>query len=123
MIPLSEHPRHVAAQADIDRLAAARSKIETRLAELDLLVARQAPMDRPSQHVAAALQFAETGIAVNSAAMIGSLNDERQALLPQRDALTLLIGRRLEDPYVIRPELSRELLDLGAVKLYQHSAT
>lgn len=105
MIPLSEQPKYIASKAEVDRLAGARAKIETRLAEVEILLGQQAPHDRTSHHVVAALQFAETGMAVNSGNVISSLNEERQALVQQRDALTSLISQKVDGLYMIRQEL------------------
>jgi len=106
---VSQNPRFAELQSDVDRLNAALSKVEVRLAEIDAMrLAPGSPEILEDRQVAAALSFAETGSVVDAYVAGQNLEAERLALSSQREALRNAIAQRRAEQYRVIGELSIE---------------
>lgn len=83
MVPLMKQPLYVDAFAVFNELAGALAKVQNRIAELSLLLSglQDLSADRESGHVAAALDFANTGKVSRSTAYDTTGMVEEHALL------------------------------------------
>ena len=107
MKPITEQPRYVAALGEINELNAALAKIQTRLVEIDAQVHEGAPqLDRHSNHVAAALSFAATGVVSAPGNSPAALQQERDMLQQQAAAVQGTVSARSAAMYTLKQELS-----------------
>ena len=105
MQPLAQQPAYIEAQQDLDKVVAAVAAIDTRLAEIDALL-EEGRVRQARDLADVGLEFARTGVAVNPSTLMLTLQEERQALAPQRDALMRRILQRRDAQEEVRRALS-----------------
>jgi len=108
MIRISEHPEHAALTKEVNGLAIALGKVNSRIAEIESSVRAPVKDNRESQSVAAAMRFAETGT-VEGVGGPDSLSEERAVLLVQAEALKKAIASRQQERLELERTLSAEL--------------
>jgi hypothetical protein len=117
MTPLKEHPDHLAAVAEHNQLSAAVSMIETRIRELELLLAagQDTPEDKEAAQVAAAKHFVATGEVRGLSNDPNLLREEHVLLRDQRDATKKAMTATFDKVMKITDRLSTEAsIDNGA---------
>jgi hypothetical protein len=106
---LVDQPTYKEAAQELEKLHAALVKIQTRIAEIDgEVVRRGSPAAADSNHVAAALAFAETGVVAVPRAEVAGLHEERSMLAQQAEAVRSAIAVRSEACNTLVAELGAQ---------------
>lgn len=103
--PIEQHPRYKAAAAEINELTAALSKVRGRLQEIEILAAASPSPDRASANLAAALEFAASGLVKSAPGLV----EERGILSDQERALVVAIDTRRQEQAALVSECSAAL--------------
>lgn len=107
MKPMSAQPVFAEATDEINKLNAALAKVQGRIVEIEALLNADAP-DGDSSHVAAALEYAATGVVRGPDNTPTALREEHVVLRQQRDALRTVIGERHKARNKVASELSAQ---------------
>jgi hypothetical protein len=108
VIHITEQPEYASAIAELNKYGAALSKVQSRIKEIEALLADTPSHGDHTSHVAAALEFAETGKVTAPTAAHMALRDEHAALRPQAESLQAAIKKRSSDLYFLAQRLSHE---------------
>lgn len=92
--PLSKQPEYLQAIGDINRMTSALTKVQDRLSAIIHEQATQRSAVSLDRHVESALRFAESGETRVALDRPAALEEERQLLLQQEDALKRAIQAR-----------------------------
>lgn len=107
MVPLSEHPEFIAASSELNLHVEAESRIQTRLAEINLMLAKFEVPEKDNQ-VEQALHFAKTGQIAPARFHNRQLEEERAALSQQSEALRRAIEQQREARNALESRLASE---------------
>lgn len=107
MIPLSQQPRYVAASKELAELNAALVKLNGRLAEIDAQLVRFEPRATDASRIAAALDFASSGVVRKASDVPADLQEERAALTDQLAAVHRAMRTCQDGLETIERELSK----------------
>lgn len=111
MVPLMKHPRFAEAFSTFNEMAAALAKVQTRIAELSVLLSGSQDLrgERESGHVAAALEFASTGKVSRSGALdVEGMTEEHALLRRQAEALQTALVAQQKTMGLVSSELTAE---------------
>ena len=104
MTPLAKQPEFAEASAELDELNAAKAKVQARITEIEMIL--NSPFhDSDDSHVAAALEFASSGVVKGPTNVPSDLHEEHLVLRQQRDSLSKAVAAR----YQARDRLAQEL--------------
>ncbi len=107
LIPIAKQARYLAAVEAINELAAAKQKIEERIADTEAKLRDGAP-DKESSQVAAALEFANTGVVRAADHSMPALREEHVVLRQQLEALEGAIKTKHAALSQVEQELSMQ---------------